>query len=74
MPRRIPRSSDPGYLGHHPCPGRQEPATAARRFYCDLACDPCGPFAPLADGWVDVPDRPGLGGDPDLSLIDEFRA
>jgi L-alanine-DL-glutamate epimerase-like enolase superfamily enzyme len=64
----------PGYLATIHVLAAKSRDSALERFYCDLACDPCGAFAPLSGGWVDVPDRPGLGGDPDLSLIEKFRA
>jgi L-alanine-DL-glutamate epimerase-like enolase superfamily enzyme len=29
---------------------------------------------PVVDGAIDVPDRPGLGADPEEDMIDRFRA
>jgi L-alanine-DL-glutamate epimerase-like enolase superfamily enzyme len=28
---------------------------------------------PVVDGAIDVPDRPGLGADPEEEMIDRFR-
>ena len=53
----------PGYLATIHVLAAKERASALERFYCDLAFDPCGSFAPIAEGFIDIPDRPGLGGD-----------
>ena len=54
----------PGYLATIHVLAAKRRASALERFYCDLAYDPCGPFVPIRQGWVDVPTAPGLGGDP----------
>jgi L-alanine-DL-glutamate epimerase-like enolase superfamily enzyme len=64
----------PGYLATIHVLAAKARASALERFYCDLAFDPCGSFAPIADGFVDIPEGPGLGGDPDMDLIDQYRA
>jgi L-alanine-DL-glutamate epimerase-like enolase superfamily enzyme len=64
----------PGYLATIHVLAAKARASALERFYCDLAFDPCGSFAPIADGFIDIPDGPGLGGDPDMDLIDRYRA
>ncbi|MFL9823633.1 mandelate racemase/muconate lactonizing enzyme family protein [Rhodoplanes sp. SY1] len=64
----------PGYLATIHVLAAKARASALERFYCDLACDPCGPFVPIVDGHVAVPTTPGLGGDPDLELITRFLA
>jgi len=64
----------PGYLATIQVLAAKERASALERFYCDLAFDPCGGFAPITQGFIDVPDGPGLGGDPDMDLIDRYRA
>ena len=64
----------PGYLATIQVLAAKARASALERFYCDLAFDPCGGFAPIADGFIDIPDGPGLGGDPDMDLIDRYRA
>ena len=53
----------PGYLATIQVLAAKARASALERFYCDLAFDPCGGFAPIADGFIDIPDGPGLGGD-----------
>ncbi|MBK5960456.1 mandelate racemase [Rhodoplanes elegans] len=64
----------PGYLATiHVLAAKKRPS-ALERFYCDLACDPCGRFVPIEGGHVAVPTAPGLGGDPDLELITRFLA
>jgi L-alanine-DL-glutamate epimerase-like enolase superfamily enzyme len=64
----------PGYLATIQVLAAKARASALERFYCDLAFDPCGSFAPIVDGFIDIPDGPGLGGDPDMDLIDRYRA
>lgn len=64
----------PGYLATIHVLAAKQRSSALERFYCDLAFDPCGQFVPIERGFVDVPDRPGLGGDPDIDLIEKFRA
>jgi L-alanine-DL-glutamate epimerase-like enolase superfamily enzyme len=64
----------PGYLATIQVLAAKDRDSALERFYCDLAFDPCGAFAPIERGYLQVPDRPGLGGDPDPDLIARFRA
>lgn len=64
----------PGYLATIHVMAAKSRDSALERFYCDLAYDPCGSFAPLVRGWATVPDQPGLGGDPDPSLFEKFLA
>ena len=64
----------PGYLATIQLLAAKERASALERFYCDLAFDPCGRFAPITGGFIDIPEGPGLGGDPDMDLIDRYRA
>ncbi|MDC7784448.1 mandelate racemase/muconate lactonizing enzyme family protein [Rhodoplanes sp. TEM] len=64
----------PGYLATIHVLAAKVRAVAIERFYCDLAFDPCGPFVPIVDGHIAVPEAPGLGGDPDPELIATFRA
>jgi O-succinylbenzoate synthase len=37
-----------------------------------LAVDPCG-YPPVVDGWVRVPDRPGVGNAPDAGVLDRLE-
>jgi L-alanine-DL-glutamate epimerase-like enolase superfamily enzyme len=63
----------PGYLATIHVLAAKIQASALERFYCDLAFDPCGGFVPIEAGFLAVPDAPGLGGDPDMDLIDQYR-
>jgi L-alanine-DL-glutamate epimerase-like enolase superfamily enzyme len=63
----------PGYLATIQVLAAKVQTCALERFYCDLAFDPCGGFVPIERGFLDVPDGPGLGGDPDMGLIDQYR-
>jgi len=42
---------------------------ALERFFCDLGHMPYGMSVPIDNGWVQIPDRPGLGPDPDEELM-----
>lgn len=64
----------PGYLATIHMLAAKERDSALERFYCDLGYDPCNQFAPLEGGWVSVPDRPGLGGDPDPEQFQRYLA
>src|SRR5262249_37539917 len=57
----------------HALTANQRPGAPAR-FPCALAPMPYGASVPVVDGGVEVPDAPGLGGDPELELIERFRA
>jgi L-alanine-DL-glutamate epimerase-like enolase superfamily enzyme len=63
----------PGYLATIHVLAAKAKVSALERFYCDLAFDPCGGFVPIEAGFLAVPDAPGLGGDPDMALIDRYR-
>jgi O-succinylbenzoate synthase len=52
----------------------------AAGFVCDLdepadylETDPCG-YPPVLDGWVRVPDEPGVGHAPDQGILDRLEA
>jgi L-alanine-DL-glutamate epimerase-like enolase superfamily enzyme len=64
----------PGYLATIHVLAAKEKESALERFYCDLAYDPSATIAPIVDGYIAVPDGPGLGGDPDMDLVAKFRA
>jgi O-succinylbenzoate synthase len=38
-----------------------------------LSVDPCG-YPPVVDGWVRVPDEPGVGKAPDAGVLDRLEA
>jgi L-alanine-DL-glutamate epimerase-like enolase superfamily enzyme len=63
----------PGYLATIHVLAAKARASALERFYCDLAGDPCWNVAPIVDGCIDVPDGPGLGGEPDRAVIERYR-
>jgi len=64
----------PGYLATVHVLAATARESALERFYCELAYDPCGHVVPIAGGRVEVPDAPGLGGDPDFEAMQKFRA
>ena len=64
----------PGYLATIHVLAAKAKESALERFYCDLAFDISGKIAPIANAFLEVPDAPGLGGDPDLDLVETFRA
>ena len=43
------------------------------RFYCDLQASPLGDAVEARDGYMRVPDRPGLGVDIDMQMIESYR-
>lgn len=43
--------------------------SALERFFCDLAQTPYEATVPILDGWVQVPEGPGLGADPEQQLM-----
>jgi len=43
------------------------------RFYCDLAASPLGGAVDAQDGYMRVPDGPGLGVDIDVRMIERYR-
>lgn len=64
----------PGYLATVHVLAAKLRASALERFYCDLAFDPCGNSVPITDGFVDVPEAPGLGVDLDMDMVARFHA
>jgi L-alanine-DL-glutamate epimerase-like enolase superfamily enzyme len=63
----------PGYLATLHVLAAKQRESALERFFCDLALMPYDKTAPIVDGGVDVPERPGLGADPEPELM-RFRA
>ena len=47
--------------------------TPVERFYCDFAENPLGSRIDAHDGRIAVPQTPGVGGDPDLKLLEKLR-
>jgi L-alanine-DL-glutamate epimerase-like enolase superfamily enzyme len=64
----------PGYLATLHVLAAKQRESALERFFCELALMPYGASVPVVDGGVEVPDAPGLGADPELELIERFRA
>jgi L-alanine-DL-glutamate epimerase-like enolase superfamily enzyme len=62
----------PGYLATVHVLAAKQRDSALERFFCDLAHMPYGKTVPIVDGYVEVPDGPGLGADPDPELM-HFR-
>jgi D-galactarolactone cycloisomerase len=48
-------------------------APMIERLYCDLTESPFGDWYEPADGYLSLPQGPGLGVEPDLSLLDKLR-
>jgi len=48
-------------------------APMVERLYCDLTESPYGDWYEPVDGYLAVPQGPGLGVDPDLELLDKLR-
>lgn len=58
----------PGYLASLHLLAAQETEASLERLYVALAHVPYGGTVPVADGWVHVPDGPGLGAEPETDL------
>ena len=43
------------------------------RLFADVAFVAYSKTVPDANGGVDVPDRPGLGADPETELLEQFK-
>jgi len=63
----------PGYLATLHILAAKQKEVALERFFCDLGHMPYGASVPIENGWVQIPDMPGLGPDPDEELM-RFRA
>ena len=64
----------PGYLATlHAIAAKERPAPLERLF-ADVAFTAYANTVPVVDGAIDVPERPGLGADPEDELIERFRA
>jgi L-alanine-DL-glutamate epimerase-like enolase superfamily enzyme len=63
----------PGYLATLHILAAKQKEVPLERFFCDLGHMPYGHSVPIENGWVQIPDRPGLGPDPDEELM-RFRA
>jgi L-alanine-DL-glutamate epimerase-like enolase superfamily enzyme len=64
----------PGYLATlHALAAKEHPAPLERLFG-DVGFTAYAKTVPVVDGAIDVPERPGLGADPEHELIERFRA
>ncbi len=63
----------PGYLATlHALAAKERPAPLERLF-ADVGFTAYAKTVPVVDGAIDVPERPGLGADPEHELIERFR-
>jgi L-alanine-DL-glutamate epimerase-like enolase superfamily enzyme len=58
----------PGYLASLHLIAAQQADVALERLYVQLAHVPYGETVPIRQGFVDIPDTPGLGADPEIEL------
>ena len=59
----------PGYLASLHLIAAQQQEVSLERLYVELAHVPYGETVPIEAGWVNVPDTPGLGADPEPALM-----
>jgi L-alanine-DL-glutamate epimerase-like enolase superfamily enzyme len=71
----VPHSAyfGPGLLASIHCIAAMPTETLVERFYCDFADNPLGDAIHPENGRIAVPQRPGLGVDPDPRLIEKLR-
>jgi NAD(P)-dependent dehydrogenase (short-subunit alcohol dehydrogenase family) len=63
----------PGYLATlHAIAAKERPAPLERLF-ADVPFMAYAKTVPVVDGAIDVPERPGLGADPEEEMIERFR-
>jgi L-alanine-DL-glutamate epimerase-like enolase superfamily enzyme len=63
----------PGYLATLHCIACKERDVPLERLFADVAFVPYTKTVPDVNGAVEVPDRPGLGADPEVDLMEKFR-
>ena len=59
----------PGYLASLHLIAAQQQEVSLERLYVELAHVPYATTVPIENGWVQVPDQPGLGAEPESDLI-----
>jgi L-alanine-DL-glutamate epimerase-like enolase superfamily enzyme len=71
----VPHSAyfGPGLLASIHCIAAMPVETLVERFYCDFADNPLGEAIHPRQGRMAVPQRPGLGVDPDPKLLERLR-
>ncbi|HYG44861.1 MAG TPA: mandelate racemase/muconate lactonizing enzyme family protein, partial [Bordetella sp.] len=60
----------PGYLASLHLIAAQQVEVSLERLYVELAHVPYARGVPIKEGWVRVPDKPGLGADPEPELAE----
>jgi L-alanine-DL-glutamate epimerase-like enolase superfamily enzyme len=72
----MPHSADlgPGLLATLHTLSTIEGSPIIERFYCKLAAEPCGEVAKVTGGFMQVPQGPGLGFEPDPALLKKYAA
>jgi len=63
----------PGYLATLHCIACKECDVPLERLFAEVAFVPYTQTVPDVNGAVEVPDRPGLGADPEVDLMETFR-
>jgi len=63
----------PGFLATLHALAAKERAAPLERLFADVAFTAYAKTVPVANGAVDVPERPGLGADPESELIERYR-
>jgi L-alanine-DL-glutamate epimerase-like enolase superfamily enzyme len=63
----------PGYLATLHGLAAKERAAPLERLFGDIGFLPYAKTVPVVDGAIEVPDRPGLGADPEPEMISQFR-
>jgi L-alanine-DL-glutamate epimerase-like enolase superfamily enzyme len=63
----------PAFLAAVHCMAVKEKTSPLERLFADLGATPFAKTVPVENGGLDVPDRPGLGADPEDALIERFR-
>jgi D-galactarolactone cycloisomerase len=73
--RVVPHSAyfGPGLLASIHCIAALAPDSLVERYCCDFAENPLGEAIHPKDGRIAVPQRPGLGVDPDPRLLEKLR-
>lgn len=71
----VPHSAyfGPGLLASIHCIAAMAGESLVERFYCDFSDNPLGDAIHPQAGRIAVPQRPGLGVDPDPALVDRLR-
>jgi L-alanine-DL-glutamate epimerase-like enolase superfamily enzyme len=64
----------PGYLATLHAIAAKERAAPLERLFGDVGFTAYARTVPVVDGAIDVPERPGLGADPEEEMIQRFRA